>query len=467
MKGFRIWLGTEDALQQLDFYEAKYAGQLPDVKALRDDDDYPVRDKHFNADSDRKGLYLLERFGNKAVVKVHGSLTNTHQWWHQHMVGYVTSYEAIADALKIAADEDGITEIFMDIASGGGVVRGLDIMSDAVHRIDRIKPVYAHTDSHMFSAAYWVGAAARSTTASRMAEVGSIGTLMVLTSYAKAAEKEGIEYHVFRAGEYKALGLPYEELSDKAKAYIQDNLEKTNKFFLEHVSRKRNLMMSDRNQWGEGKTFFAEEGLSVGLIDRVTTLADLIGSGASSTTTSDPRRFEMKISPEKLAQIAAGADPKTVLTAEEFTLYTAELKAEPAAEEPEATEPEGNEGDKPEANVEKPEAFAADYANLLKENGKLEAKLEAAAADNAALKQSLEGRDVQMSSLLTVAQAAVGNLQTALGRPKEAKSSAAEVVAQYNELQGDMAKRFKVGQQTQTPTEDTTSAQVTTSFRHN
>lgn len=172
----------------------------------------------------------------------------------------------------------------------------------------------------------------------------------------------------------------------------------------------------------------------------------------------------MKISPEKLAQIAAGADPKTVLTAEEFTLYTAELEAEPAAEEAEAAESTAEE---PEASAEPSSTMSADYANLLKENGKLEAKLEAAAADNAALKQSLEGRDVQMASLLTVAQAAVGNLQTALGRPKEAKSSAAEVVAQYNELQGDMAKRFKVGQQTQTPTEDTTSAQVTTSFRHN
>lgn len=462
---FRTWLGTEEALAELDRFEAMYAGKPPEKVAYDEDEDgHPTRDKNFNVYSDRKGLYLLDRVGNMAIVKVHGSLTNTHQWWHAWMAGYVASYEAIADALQIALDEEGIDEILMDFATGGGVVRGLDIMSDAMRRADKRKPVYAHTDSHAFSAGYWMASTARQVTASRMAEVGSIGTLMVLTTYVKAAEKEGIEYHVFRAGEFKALGLPYEDLDDKAKAYLQDNLEKTNKFFLEHVSRNRNLMMSERDRWAEGKTFFAEEALAVGLIDRVTTLADLIGSAASTTTTSDPRRFEMNISAEKLAQIAAGADPKTVLTAEELKHYEASLETP----EPEANEGNGKGGDEPEAGEpEKPAAEAStDTMALMKEIGRLEAKLEAAEADNATLQQALAGRDAQMASLLTVAQAAVGNLQVALQRPREAKSTAAEVVAQFNELQGDMAKRFKTGQQTTTPTEDNTRPAANTSFRH-
>ncbi|MBU0860275.1 MAG: S49 family peptidase [Gammaproteobacteria bacterium] len=462
MKGFRTWLGTEEALAELDRWEAMYAGQPPEKVALHDDD-LPSRDKNFNVYSDRKGLYLLERIGNIAVVKVHGSLTNTHRWWHEYLAGQVTSYEALADALQIAAEEEGINEILMDFATGGGVVRGLDVMSEVIRRIDARKPVFAHSDSHAFSAGYWLACTARRVTASRMAEVGSIGTLMVLSTYVKAAEKEGIEYHVFRAGEFKALGLPYETLDDKAKAYIQDNLEKTNKFFLEHVSRNRNLMMSERDRWAEGKTFFAEEALAVGLVDRVTTLADLIGSAASTTTTSDPRRFEMNISAEKLAQIAAGADPKTVLTAEELKQYEASLENP----EPEANEGNG-EGGEPEAEEpEKPAPEAsADTMALMKEIGRLEAKLEAAEADNTTLQQALAGRDAQMASLLTVAQVAVGNLQGALQRPKEARSTAAEVVAQFNELQGEMAKRFKIGQQTTTPVEDSTKATSSASFRH-
>lgn len=460
MNGFQLWLGTEEAHATLRLYERKFSTE---VKAFFDEDDEdPKLDKNFNVLTDRKGLYLLERFGDKAVVKVHGSLTNNYSRWHTWFPGYVTSYEAIRDALAIAGNEQGINEIYLDLATGVGVVRGLDMASDMIRRVNAVKPVYAHTDSHAFSAGYWLASAARRVTASRMAEVGSIGTLLVLETIVGAAEQAGIKYHVFRAGEYKALGLPYEDLSEEAKEYIQANLEKTNRFFLEHVSRHRNLMLSEQKSWGDGKTFFAEEALQVGLIDRVTTLADLIGSGASTTQTSDTRRFEMLISAEKLAQIAAGADPKGVLTAEELKVYEAGLTNEKAGhKEDPAKKPAAEEGSPDQPGV------SADVSQLLKENGKLEAKLEAAEQRIADMEQALGGAEAQTKALLIVSQAAVANLQVALGLPKEAKASATEVVAQYNDLQGQMAARFKVGQQTQTPTADTTRAPASTpSFRH-
>ena len=458
-----IWLGDQEAHAKLDFYEQKFAGELPEKVAYSEDDE-PRLDKNFNVLTDRKGLAILERYADKAVIKVHGSLTNAWSWWHDVFPGYVTSYEAIRDALAIAGNEQGVNEIYMDFATGGGGVRGLDTTSDMIRRVNAVKPVYAHTDSHAFSAGYWLASSARRVTASRMAEVGSIGTLMVLENYSEAAAKEGVKYHVFRAGEFKAIGLPFEELTEEHAAYLQANLEKTNSFFMEHVSRHRNLMLSDRQKWGEGKTFFAEEAKTVGLIDGVTTLADLLGSSASTPITSDQRRFEMTISPEKLAQIQAGADPKEVLTADELKIYQASL----SAPEPEARAQAPAVEEKPaESTAEAPAAapVAGDLAAALKENGKLEAKLEAAQADNETLKQSLASVEASQAALLVVAQAAVANQQVALGQPKEAKGSAAEVLAQYTELQGQMATRFKTGQQTTTPTEDVTASQVTSSFR--
>ena len=461
MNGFNIWLGTEEALANLEKYEAQFTG--PEYLAYYDDEDEPTLDKNFNVLTDRKGLSVLERFGDKAVIKVHGSLTNTYAAWHAWYPGYVTSYEAIRDALAIAGNEQGINEIYMDFATGGGVVRGLDTAADMIRRVNAVKPVYGHTDSHAFSAGYWLASTTRKFTASRMAEVGSIGTLLVLATQVGAAEKAGVKYHVFRAGEYKALGLPYEELTEEAAAYLQANLEKTNKFFLDHVSRSRNLMLSDRNQWGEGKTFFAEEGLQVGLIDGVTTLADLMGSAASVTITSDNRRFDMNISAEKLAQIAAGADPSVVLTAEELKLYQASLEQE--SEEEEGAESEASqeggeeEGDEPEAS--------ANTLALMKEIGRLEAKLEAADEKLKAADAKLEAQAAENIALVAVASVAVGNLQTALGLPKASKATGTEVVAQFNELQAQMATRFKIGQTTVTPTADSTKVGGTPSFRHN
>jgi hypothetical protein len=297
-----------------------------------------------------------------------------------------------------------------------------------------------------------------------MSEIGSIGTLIVLENYSEAAEKSGVKYHVFRAGEFKALGLPYEPLSEKASAYIQDNLEKTNKFFLEHVSRSRNLMMSDRPQWGEGQTFFAEEGVKVGLIDRVTTLAELIGGGASTPTTSDQRRFEMNISQEKLAQIAAGADPKSVLSAEELIQFQAAAADPEVVADPVVAEPA--------AEVVEPVAAAipltTDLAAALKDNGKLEAKLEAAEVKLAEAATAAEALQGQIDALRPVAQAAVSMLQTALQQPKEAKTLPSEVLAQFTDLQGQMAARFNRKQVSQTPVVDTTRVDTdSASFRHN
>lgn len=180
----------------------------------------------------------------------------------------------------------------------------------------------------------------------------------------------------------------------------------------------------------------------------------------------------MDISAEKLAQIAAGADPESVLTAEELTQYKATLqKPDTTGEVKPSTQAEGDqagtqaEGEPAvQASVDS-QSNLAEMAKLLKENGRLEAKLEDLQAKHAALQKELESRDSQLSALLAVAQTANNMLQTALGKPKVSKSSPAEVVAQYNELQAEMAARFKVGQQTKLPTEDQTPKQIIHSFR--
>lgn len=466
MSDFKLWLGSESALANLEKYEAM--AHMPEYMAFfGEDEESPTIDKNFNVSTDRKGLYLLERFADKAVIKVHGSLTNSFSAWHRWWPGEVTSYEAIRDALAIAANEQGIAEIYMDFATGGGGVRGLDTASDTIRRVNAIKPVYAHTDTHAFSAGYWLASTARRLTASRMAEVGSIGTLMVLQDITGAAEKAGVKFHVFRAGEFKAIGLPYEHLTEEARAYLQENLEKTNEFFLNHVSRQRNLMVSERASWAEGKTFFAEEGVQVGLVDGVTTLSDLLGSAASVTITSETRRFDMNISAEKLAQIAAGADPKEVLTAEELKQYMASLEDDSAEDESAEDEAAEEEGQEPDASAEatKPQA-SADALALTKEVGRLEAKLEAAEEK---LKLALEGIEAQAAenaALIAVAKVGVGMLQTALGQPKEAKGTGTEIVAQFNDLQAQMAARFNIGQKTVTPVKDSNTTGGIASFRH-
>ena len=189
-------------------------------------------------------------------------------------------------------------------------------------------------------------------------------------------------------------------------------------------------MISETDKWGEAQTFFAGEALSVGLIDGVATLEELVGRISASTNNGES---DMVISQEKLAQISAGAAPETVLTQAELAAYEAQLQADP---EP-VVDPE------PEPVVD-PEAKAD--LTLARELGKAEAKIEAMTAQIETLQADKESAKAQTEGLKVVAQAAVANLQTALQMPKEVKADAAAIVAQYNELTSKMAERFPVGQ---------------------
>lgn len=476
-----VWLGTEQALQSLASHEVKFS--LDKEAYARspfdfDDGDYRM-DPDFGVPADRKGLTVLEKVGDHTVLKVHGSLTPSFRRYHAWFPGEVTSYEAIKDALAIVA-EAGIDRIVMDFNSGGGAVRGLDGVTTLMESLQKNGLyIHGHTDSASFSASYWMMAGCDDVTASRMAEVGSIGTMAVHMAMVNTEENRGVKFTVFKEGEFKGIGNPYEELGDKEKKYFQDNLRETNAFFLNHIVAKRGVDLDNTDAWAEGKTFYAAKAVKNGLIDRVTTLDDLIGSGASADTTGDKRKFEMKISAEKLAQITAGAAPESVLTAAELKQYNDHL-AEEAAKDPVPTEEElaakaeadriallAENGGDDTVETDKPQVAATQQLmDAVRANGRLEAKVEGLTAELAKVRGELESAQATANSLVVLGQAAVKNLQVATRSPVETKATAAEVLGQYNDLSSKMASMFKVGQQSEeTTVTDSTVAQTTYDVR--
>lgn len=485
---YQYWMGTEDSLMSLIDTEkmvaANFVAMMDRHKAFLDG--------YEDGDEPRMGEHLVDVQDNgSAVIRVSGSLTNGHRWYHPFLDGQVTSYEAIGDALDLAAQDEDVSSIVLSIHSGGGAVTGLDALSDKIRATDRVKPVRAHTETAAFSAAYWIASSTRDISATRMAEVGSIGTLMVHQSIARFAKEMGIDFTVFRAGKYKAVGLPQEELTEEAQAYLQADVEKANTFFLEHVSRRRNLMVSEQSRWGDGKTFYAGEAQDVGLLDRVASLEEVVRAAGAH----QPRRNRMFISDDKRAQITAGARPEDVLTAEELTQYKAELEDNSGDGEGEGTTTIAQDkldrieaGEKPEDvlaedelakyrvdNPLTPEPPAgggsdinAEYRQLLKDSGRLEARAEAAEAKAASLEEKITSQHAQMDSLKEIGKLAVHNLQTALGKPKETPESPEGLVSAYNQLQGQMAERFKTGRQSKQadPADQGSEANIPLAFRN-
>lgn len=439
---YELWAGTTDSLQRFLAMQSAWADKVKTAAGPVDDEEKWL-DPLFQVDSNRPGLMHLERNGNTAILKISGSLVNGHKWWHEYVVGEMTSYESIKDAVAILQADSSVTRVINLINSSGGATSGVDGAARALKSLNNTKTVVTHSDTGAGSAGYWLASGAGKVYASPMAYMGNIGTMALIPDYSEALAKAGIKYHLIKAGEEKGYGFSETEFTPEELESIQTFVNKTNNFFLTHVSRSRNLMLSDTDTWAEAKSFFAGEAMAVGLIDGVATLEEVIGNMFASNTMGDST---MTISEEKLALIAAGAAPETVLTKAELAFYTeASTTVSTEAETVVETEAEGTTVETV-AEVIAPAAVepVADIAVAV-QLGRAEAKLEAVEAKLALATESNQAMTTQLSSLLVVAQAAVGNLQVALQKPKEVKSSAPELLAQYNELQSEMAMRFPVG----------------------
>lgn len=197
----------------------------------------------------------------------------------------------------------------------------------------------------------------------------------------------------------------------------------------------------------------------------------------------------MKISAEKLAQIEAGANAADVLTKAELAHYTKEM-----ADLKEATDKEAaaqKELDDAQAakdaqallDKEAADKLAADklagvvsdtgvisaseFTKVIKESAKLELQVETLTERTTKAESALAEAQAQTASLVVVAQQAVKKLQVATGQPQVEKSQPAEILAQFNDLQGKLASMFKTGQNSaDAPTKDANAPVVNENVRH-
>lgn len=261
--------------------QAYNAGTLPKVKV---DADAP--------------LYSVDETG-VAYVGIYGQLTKG-----QSSFGG-TSNVRTRRALRTAEADRDVKGIFMDIDSPGGTVAGQQAFADEIRAIGKrgIKPIVAHAEDGMHSAALWAGVQAQRVTASAMTEIGSIGTVASVTDYSGAAEQEGIKVHVVSTGPLKGAFTPGTEVTDEQLEFLQKRVDEMNQFFLNAVKDGRGMSIAKVREIATGEDWMAAEAKTIGLIDDVMSRDDAIASfrrdikrrDAESQARSDSRRRAAEI----------------------------------------------------------------------------------------------------------------------------------------------------------------------------
>lgn len=242
----------------------------------------------------------------KAVIPVKGTLMKNSDIFSRIFFGS-GSMSQIKDDFKAALADDGVKEIILHVDSPGGTVDGAADLANTIYNARGKKPITAFSDGVIASAAYWIGSAAdKVLIANDTTTVGSIGVISTHVDETKALENKGLKVTQFVAGKYKNAGSSVKALTEENSAYLQDRVDYLYSGFVDGVAKHRGVsaetVLSDM---ADGRLFTGKQAIKAGLVDGVSTLDALIGSGESNTNQINTEGNNMAIT---IDMVKADAD---------------------------------------------------------------------------------------------------------------------------------------------------------------
>lgn len=224
---------------------------------------------------------VARRAGSVALMPLRGVISNRANMLDDISGG--TSSEMFGRAFTAAVRDDTIKAVVIDIDSPGGAVSGSDELSSMIFDARGVKPIVAHVNANMASAAYWIGTAADEVVVTPSGAVGSIGVYGVHDDISKALADEGINKTLIASGKYKVEGNPFEPLSDDARAYMQTRVDAAHSNFVRTVARNRGTTISAvRDGFGQGRMVDAPSAIDQGMADKIGTLEDTLNRFGAS-----------------------------------------------------------------------------------------------------------------------------------------------------------------------------------------
>ena len=195
------------------------------------------------------------------------------------LTGAVTKYDkpcedsmgtlSVAREFDRAYADDSIVGVIFKMDSPGGEARACNHVYQAIER--RNKPVIVFVEDMACSAAYYMASNADLIIANyKLARIGCIGAMTTIYDQREYLKKLGVVEDEI----YSSLSP---DKNSEYRAYLDGNKEPLIKIldvlaedFISQVEKGRgDKLKEDRSVWGTGKTYFANEALSLGLIDAI------------------------------------------------------------------------------------------------------------------------------------------------------------------------------------------------------
>ncbi|KDE57453.1 signal peptide peptidase SppA [Halostagnicola sp. A56] len=171
------------------------------------------------------------------------------------------------------ADEDGNVEaLLVKLNTPGGEVVPSDDIRLAAERFDG--PTIAYTTDLCASGGYWIASGCDELWARDASIVGSIGVIGSRVNASGLADKVGLSYERFAAGDFKDAGTPLKEMDEEEREYLQSLIDDYYETFVERVSDGRDLD-AELIRETEARIYLGEDAHEMGLVDELGTRRDL------------------------------------------------------------------------------------------------------------------------------------------------------------------------------------------------
>lgn len=242
---------------------------------------------------DANRVYRIEN--GKAIFEIFGPLMPRVSAF-QRIFFNASGMVQIEESIKAAVLDSSVDQIILHINSPGGTVEYTKELSDSIRELTKKKEIISFTDGQIASAAYWIASATdKIYISSENTDIGSIGVATMHIDASEFYSKWGLKITDIYAGEYKRITTDSKPLSDKGREYLQKSVNEMHENFISAVSENRGKDISDVRKYANGAIYSGKQALSLGMVDGVSTLSQLIESGGGS---ENNKRKDGKMSEE-------------------------------------------------------------------------------------------------------------------------------------------------------------------------
>lgn len=240
--------------------------------------------------------------------------------------------ETAKQLLKLQKDED-VKAVVFRVNSPGGSAFVSEVIWKAVSDLKAVKPVVVSMGDYAASGGYYISCAANKIYAEPTTLTGSIGVFGIYPNFTGTFEKVGVSTDVVKTNTYADLGDASRPMKEDEKALIQQSVEQIYALFLKRCADGRHKTSAEIDSIGQGRVWTGEQGVELGLVDKLGGMDDAINEAATLADLTDyqvidsdaPKDFITKLLEDKMND-AKISMVKSML-GEEYTIFKMLQKA--------------------------------------------------------------------------------------------------------------------------------------------